>query len=112
MARLAQLLVVDVVTCLVLMFRLMVVVAGLRWSDIRGVLLHDAYRSFTYEGERLPGAAPGIVARFVIRTLSEPDDGRLQLVPEVRLPGPPLPRFDRGVFIDREQQAFAVFRAR
>jgi hypothetical protein len=34
----------------------MYLVAGWRWSELRDLLLHDAYRSFTIEGDRIPGA--------------------------------------------------------
>ncbi len=112
MLRLLQLLAIDALVGFGFLFGVMVVVGGFRWSDVRDVLLHDAYRSFTFEGERIPGAAPGPLARLIIRSLSDPDDARLRLVPEVSLPGPALPRFDRAVFIDRELQSFAVFRAR
>jgi len=62
-----------------------VVAGGLRWDDIRDLLLQLAYRSFTFEGDRIPGLRPGRWARLTIRFLSEPDDGRLALVPEVSL---------------------------
>ena len=110
MGHLLQILSLDVLIGFAMLFGVMVIVGGLRWDDIRDVVLHDAYKSFTFEGDRIPGLAPGPVARTLIRLFSDPDDRRLLLVPEVSLL--PAPRFDRAGFIDRELQGLAVFRAR
>ena len=99
---------------LALMFGVMVLAGGLRWNDVRELLLHDAYRSFTFDGERIAGLRPGVWARLTIRCLSEPDDGRLVLAPEVRVREPRrLPAFDRFARgIDRELATLAIFRSR
>jgi len=112
MIDLAALIALLALAGLALMFGVMVVAGGLRWDDVRDLLLHDAYRSFTFEGDRIPGLAPGFWARFVIRCLSDPDDLRLVLAPEVRAPMRPSPLVDRMDAVDRELLRFAVFRAR
>jgi hypothetical protein len=92
MGHLLGLVALEAVVGLLFIFGVMYLVAGLRWSDIRDVLLQRAYRSFTFEGERIPGLAPGIAARLTIRWLSDPDDGRLLLAPEVRIDSTSLSR--------------------
>jgi hypothetical protein len=108
-AHLTQILFVDVVIGFAFLFGVMVIVGGLRWDDIRDVVLHDAYKSFTFEGDRIPGLAPGPLARTLIRLFSDPDDRRLRLLPEVSLL--PAPRYYRTASIDRRTD-IAVFRAR
>ena len=113
MIHLFALLMVFALIGLALMIGLMVLVGGLRWDDVRDLVLHDAYRSFTFEGDRIPGLRPGFFARLAIRCLSDPDDGRLVLVPEVRLPAPARPAaLDRFAMVDRELANCAVFRSR
>ena len=55
-------------------------VGGMGWDDLRSVLLHRAYRSFTFEGDVIPGVRPSLWTRLVIRTLSREDDARETLV--------------------------------
>jgi hypothetical protein len=55
-------------------------VGGLRWDDMRSLLLHYAYKSFTYEGDVIPGVRPSFGTRLVIRILSREDDARKALV--------------------------------
>jgi len=55
-------------------------VGGLRWDDLRSLLLHYAYKSFTFEGDVIPGVRPFLGTRLVIRTLSRKDDARRDLV--------------------------------
>lgn len=55
-------------------------VGGLRWDDIRSLLLHYAYRSFTYEGDVIPGVRPARGTRLLIQLLSPDDDARKALV--------------------------------
>ncbi len=55
---------------------------GLRWDDLRSLLLHYAYKSFTYEGDVIPGVRPFVGTRLVIRTLSPEHDARKALVVE------------------------------
>jgi hypothetical protein len=114
MGRLVQLLVVDVLVGLVFLFGVMILVGGLRWSDIRAVLLYGAYSSFAFEGERIPGRSPGLAARLAIRLLSDPDDGRLALVPEVRFGRRvrPILAYDRLELGVAEIRVAATFRAR
>ncbi|MGZ4314866.1 MAG: hypothetical protein ACXVRS_03415 [Gaiellaceae bacterium] len=113
MARLLELIAIDVVVGLSSIFGVMYLVAGWRWGDLRDVLLHDAYRSFTFEGDRIPGLAPGLAARLVIRWLSDAEDGRLVLVPELRpqVRGFGAPVFDRLLVAECEIESAAVFRA-
>ena len=56
MIHLAALLAAFALIGLGLMFGVMVLVGGLRWDDVRDLLLHDAYRSFTFEGDVRVGA--------------------------------------------------------
>jgi hypothetical protein len=53
---------------------------GLDWDDLRSVLLHHAYRSFTFEGDVIPGVRPSLGTRLVIRALSPEDEARRALV--------------------------------
>jgi hypothetical protein len=55
-------------------------IGGLDWDDLRSLLLHYAYKSFTYEGDVIPGVRPGIGTRLVIRALSPEYDARRVLV--------------------------------
>jgi hypothetical protein len=55
-------------------------VGGLRWNDLRSLLLHYAYKSFTYEGDVIPGVRPFWGTQLVIRALSHEDDARRALV--------------------------------
>jgi hypothetical protein len=114
MGHLLLLVALDAVIGLSFIFGVMYVVAGWRWSDLRDVLLHDAYRSFTFEGDRIPGLGPGIAARLTIRWLSDPDDRRLLLAPEVRIASRhrTVPAFDRLLLTERELANDVVFRAR
>lgn len=58
----------------------LILLGGLRWDDVRSLLLHYAYKSFTYEGDVIPGVRPFIGTRLVIRVLSPKDDARRALV--------------------------------
>ena|SRR5690349_9264612 len=104
----------DAVIGLSLIFGVMYFVAGWRLSELRDVLLHDAYRSFTFEGDRIPGLGPGFAARLTIRWLSDPDDRRLLLAPEVRTAPRyrTVPTFDRLLLTERELANDVCFRAR
>jgi len=53
---------------------------GLRWDDIRSLLLHYAYRSFTFEGDVIPGVRPSLERRLVIQAISPEDDARRALM--------------------------------
>jgi hypothetical protein len=55
-------------------------VGGLRWDDIRSLLLHYAYKSFTFEGDVIPGVRPSLGTRLVIQVLSREDDARRALI--------------------------------
>lgn len=55
-------------------------VGGTGWDDIRNVILYRAYKSFTFEGDVIPGVHPSRVTRLVILTLSDADDRRRALV--------------------------------
>ena len=54
----------------------LVLVGGLRWDDVRSLLLHYAYKSFTFEGDVIPGVRPFLGTRLVIRAFSREDDAR------------------------------------
>src|SRR5262245_30573159 len=55
-------------------------VGGLRWEDIRSLLLHYAYGSFIFEADVIPGVRPSLGTRLVICTFSREDDARRALV--------------------------------
>jgi hypothetical protein len=55
-------------------------IGGLDWDDLRSILLHYAYKSFTLEGDVIPGVRPFVGTRLVIRILSPKDDARTALV--------------------------------
>lgn len=55
-------------------------IGGLDWDDLRSVILHRAYTSFTFEGDVIPGVRPSLGARFVIRALSPEHEARRALV--------------------------------
>jgi hypothetical protein len=57
-------------------------IGGMDWDDLRSVLLHRAYGSFTFEGEVIPGVRPSLGTRLVVQTLSREDDARRALVLE------------------------------
>jgi len=70
-------------------------IGGLDWDDLRSVLLHRAYQSFTFEGDVIPGARPSAATRLVIRTLSSEDDARAALVTKAMAASPERrPPFD------------------
>ena len=50
------------------------------WDDIRSALLHYAYRSFTFDGDVIPGVRPSLGTRLVIRVLSYEDEAKRALV--------------------------------
>jgi hypothetical protein len=58
----------------------LILVGGLRWNDLRSLLLHYAYKSFTYDGDVIPGVRPLLGTRLVIRVPSHEDDARRALV--------------------------------
>ena len=49
---------------------------------MRSLLLHYAYKSFTFEGDVIPGVRPFLGTRLVIRALSRENDARRALVAE------------------------------
>lgn len=55
-------------------------VGGLDWDDLRSLVLHYAYRSFTFEGDVIPGVRPSLGARFVIWAVSPEYEARRALV--------------------------------
>jgi hypothetical protein len=55
-------------------------IGGLGWDDLRSVLLHRAYGSFTYEGDVIPGVRPSLATRLVVLALSPKDDARRAMV--------------------------------
>jgi hypothetical protein len=57
---------------------MMVTVGGWRVSELRQLVLNDAYRSFTFDGDLIAGARPSLFARATIRLLSNRDDPRLE----------------------------------
>ena len=83
MAHLLALLVLDVAVGLGLMLTVMLL-AGWRPSELRDVVLNDAWRSFTYEGEPIPGLKPSRFACWILRTFAEPGDARLTHLPPRR----------------------------
>ena len=64
----------------VFIFLLFMLLGGWDWDDMRSVLLHRAWNSFTYEGELIPGKRPGLVPQLVIKALSREDEARKSLV--------------------------------
>lgn len=60
----------------------LILIGGLNWDDLRSVLLHHAYLSFTFEGDVMPGVRPGPGTWLVIRALSREDDARRALLTE------------------------------
>jgi hypothetical protein len=58
----------------------LVLFGGLRWDDLRSLFLHYAYKSFTFEGDVIPGVRPLVGTRLVIRVLAREDDARRALV--------------------------------
>jgi hypothetical protein len=61
-------------------FVLFILLGGWDLDDMRSVLLYRAWRSFTHEGELIPGRRPSLVNRLVIRALSREDDAKKALV--------------------------------
>jgi hypothetical protein len=59
---------------------LFILLGGWDLDDMRSVLLHRAWNSFTHEGELIPGKRPSPVNRLVIRALSREDDAKKALV--------------------------------
>jgi hypothetical protein len=55
-------------------------IGGMGWDDLRSVLLHRAYGSFTYEGDVIPGVRPSLPTRLFVLSLSPEDDARRALV--------------------------------
>jgi hypothetical protein len=58
----------------------LLLIGGMGWDDLRSVLLHRAYGSFTFEGDVISGVRPSLVTRLVVLTLSREDDARRALV--------------------------------
>jgi hypothetical protein len=67
-------------TWVLFVFILFILLGGWDLDDMRSVLLHRAWISFTHEGELIPGRRPSLVNRLVIRALSREDDARKALV--------------------------------
>lgn len=55
-------------------------IGGLDWDDLRSVILHRAYTSFTFEGDVIPGVRPSLAARLLIRIFSPEGQARRALV--------------------------------
>src|SRR5437660_5813017 len=62
------------------------------WDDLRSVLLHRAYGSFTFEGEVIPGVRPSLGTRLVVQMLSPEDDARQALVKKAMATAKPRSR--------------------
>lgn len=57
-------------------------VSGWRPYDARDIVVNHAFCEFVQEGERIPGAAPGWLARRLIDLFAAPDDPRRILIPD------------------------------
>jgi hypothetical protein len=55
-------------------------IGGMDRDDLRRVLLHRAYGSFTFEGDVIPGVRPSLATRLLVLALSPEDDARRALV--------------------------------
>jgi hypothetical protein len=60
----------DGLVVVLLIMMLMRVLARWGWNELRDGLLSRAYESWSYQGEAIPGAKAGLIARVVIRLLS------------------------------------------
>jgi hypothetical protein len=95
-------------------------VGGLRWDDMRSLLLHYAYKSFTFDGDVIPGVRPSLGTRLVIQVLSREDDARRALVGEAiaiaeqRRPrsGKLRPRLRMNIRIGHRSMSSALVQAR
>ena len=56
--------------------------SGWRPHDAREIVVNHAFYEFIEEGERIPGAAPGWLARTLIALFAAPDDPRRKLIPD------------------------------
>lgn len=57
------------------------ILSGWRPSDAREIVVNHAFHEFIEEGERIPAAAPGLLARTLIRVFAAADDPRRRLIP-------------------------------
>jgi hypothetical protein len=57
------------------------VLSGWRLHDAREIVVNHAFYEFVEEGERIPGAAPGLLARTLIALFAPADDPRRALLP-------------------------------
>jgi hypothetical protein len=78
--HLLALILIGAVTWVVLHALPLSFIGGMDWDDLRSVLLHRAYGSFTFEGDVIPGVRPSLGTRLVVQTLSLEDDARRKLV--------------------------------
>ncbi|MGZ4335102.1 MAG: hypothetical protein ACXVRJ_12655 [Gaiellaceae bacterium] len=58
------------------------VLSGWRLSDARQIVVNHAFHEFIEEGERIPGAAPGLLARTLIALFAARGDPRRTLIPD------------------------------
>lgn len=56
-------------------------VSSWRPHDAREMVVNRAFNEFVHEGDRIPGAAPGWLARTLIGLFAAPDDPRRELIP-------------------------------
>jgi hypothetical protein len=80
MLHLLALVVIGAVIWLTILSVPLVLFGGTRWDDLRSLLLHYAHKSFTFEGDVIPGVRPFLGTRLVIRALSRENDARRVLV--------------------------------
>jgi hypothetical protein len=57
-----------------------IIMAGIGADEVRNRLLCEWYRTFTYEGDVIPGVRPSRMTRLLIRAFSHEDDQRQELV--------------------------------
>ncbi|HEY6962277.1 MAG TPA: hypothetical protein VI408_10355 [Gaiellaceae bacterium] len=58
--------------------------SGWRAHDAREIVVNHAFHEFIEEGEKIPGAAPGWLARALIAVFAAADDPRRGLIPDER----------------------------
>lgn len=80
MLHLLALVVIGAVIWVTLHVLPLFLVGGMGWDDLRSMVLNRAYRSFTFEGDVIPGVRPSLAARLLVLTLSADDDARRALV--------------------------------
>ena len=80
MLHLLALIVIGALVWFVLHALPLFLIGGMDWDDLRSVLLHRAYGSFTFDGDVIPGVRPSVGTRLVVQMLSREDDARRALV--------------------------------